>query len=246
MANYKVYFAGNYMLVVNATTLKVYEAPKKDSKVIKEDTDVYTLVVGSRQFKNVPFANIQDSNGSAYSDAATFETLYRSNTGDSMDISIDDTRTFENAITVPDVTVSNQTASRIASVDGSKKVVSLSTSTYPSLTELANVKGSIQRVDPEIVAKTNDFTLTLAEAGDIVTFSKSTAVTCTIPLNASVAFAIGTKVKVVNLGVGTLTVAITATGTLLSKSSLVAITTGGTAEMVKIATDTWALTGDLS
>lgn len=242
---YKIYFSGNTMIAENATSGKIYEAPKKDCKVRKTSSTNYLVNVGGTVL-DLAFADIQDANGSAYANDATFETLYRSNTGDSLDISIDDTRTFENAITVPDVTVSNQTASRIASIDGSKKVISLSTSTYPTLAELANVKGAIQRVDPEIVAKTNDFTLTAAEAGDIVTFNKSTAVTCTIPLNASVAYAIGTKIKVVNLGAGTLTVAITATGTLLSAGSKVAIVTGGTAEMVKIATDTWALTGDLS
>lgn len=242
---YKIYFTGNSMIATNVASGKVYEAPKKECKVRKTSTTDYDVVIGSTKLQ-IAFDDIQDANGSAYANAATFETLYRANTGEVLEVAIDDTREFTNAITVPDVTVSNQTASRIASIDGSKKVISLDTATYPSLAELANVKGAIQRVDPEIVAKTADFTLTLAEAGDIVTFSKSTAVTCTIPLNASVAFAIGTRIKLVNLGAGTLTVAITATGTLLSAGSKVAVVTGGTADLVKIATNTWALTGDLS
>lgn len=39
------------------------------------------------------------------------------------------------------LTLSNQTASTIASFDGSKNLASLSTATYPSLTELSYVKG---------------------------------------------------------------------------------------------------------
>jgi hypothetical protein len=242
---HKIYFVGNTMLVVNSTSGRVFEAPKKDCKIQKQTDSSYLVKVGESELR-LTFANITDANGDAYANPATFETLYRSNVGESLNIEVDDLRTFDNDITVPDMTVSNQTASRIASIDGSKKVASLATETYPTLAELAHVKGAVQRVDPEIVAKTDDFTLTAAEAGDIVTFSKATAVTCTIPLNATVPFAIGTKIKVVNLGVGTLTVAITATGTLLSAASKVAIVTGGTAEMVKIGTNTWALTGDLS
>lgn len=55
-----------------------------------------------------------------------------------------------NSISVGDVTSSNQTASRIASFDGSKKIISLDTATYPSLTELSYVKGVTSAIQTQI------------------------------------------------------------------------------------------------
>lgn len=49
--------------------------------------------------------------------------------------------TFTTGITTPAVNVSGQTASTIALFDASKNIVSASTATYPSLTELGYVKG---------------------------------------------------------------------------------------------------------
>jgi hypothetical protein len=54
------------------------------------------------------------------------------------------------------VSISDETASTIASFDGSKRIKSLATSTYPSLTELARVKG----VGSQVVGTTDTNTLT--------------------------------------------------------------------------------------
>lgn len=50
-------------------------------------------------------------------------------------------------------TISSETANTIASFDATKNVKSLSTSTYPSLTELAYVKGLNNPIQPQIDAK---------------------------------------------------------------------------------------------
>ena len=49
--------------------------------------------------------------------------------------------TFTGTVTAPSVIVSGETASTIASFDGSKNIKSLDTATYPSLTELTLLKG---------------------------------------------------------------------------------------------------------
>lgn len=54
--------------------------------------------------------------------------------------------------------ISNQTANTIASFDGSKNVTSLSTGTYPSLTELSYVKGATSAIQTQINAKQNTLT----------------------------------------------------------------------------------------
>jgi hypothetical protein len=56
------------------------------------------------------------------------------------------------------VTISNQTTNTIASFDGNKNVVSLSTVTYPSLTELSYVKGVTSAIQTQLSAKQNTLT----------------------------------------------------------------------------------------
>jgi hypothetical protein len=52
-----------------------------------------------------------------------------------------------------DIIISNGTASRIASLDASKKIVSLDTTTYPSLTELSYGKGVTSAIQTQLNAK---------------------------------------------------------------------------------------------
>jgi len=61
--------------------------------------------------------------------------------------------TFTGTVTTPAIVVSSETASTIASFDASKNVKSLSTSTYPSLTELAYVKGLTSALQSQLDAK---------------------------------------------------------------------------------------------
>jgi hypothetical protein len=53
------------------------------------------------------------------------------------------------------VIVTAETASRIASFDGSKQVKALDTATYPSLTELALVKGVTSPIQPQLDGKSS-------------------------------------------------------------------------------------------
>lgn len=64
--------------------------------------------------------------------------------------------TFTTKITTPVVTVSGATASTIASFDASKNIVSLSTATYPSLTELTYVKGVTSNIQTQLNTKLSD------------------------------------------------------------------------------------------
>jgi hypothetical protein len=55
------------------------------------------------------------------------------------------------------LSIADETASRIASFDGSKRIKSLATSTYPSLTELAYVKGVTSAIQTQLDSKTDTF-----------------------------------------------------------------------------------------
>jgi hypothetical protein len=89
------------------------------------------------------------------------------------------------------------------------------------------------------------YTLALTDNGRLVTLSNAAAITLTVPLNSSVAFATGAVVNIQQIGAGQVTVAgasgvtVTGTGTKLR-------TQYSAAALVKTGTDSWTLIGDLS
>jgi hypothetical protein len=114
-----------------------------------------------------------------------------------------------------------------------------------SLTALVNTKSAITRTINAYSGTT--YTLALTDAGDYCVFSNAAAITVTIPLNATVAFAIGTQIDVAQGGAGKVTFAGAGGVTLVSLSSYKALSgqeAGGT--LIKTATDTWRLHGSLT
>lgn len=100
---------------------------------------------------------------------------------------------------------------------------------------------------PLINAQTGTtYTLVLSDAGKMVTLSNAAAIAVTIPLESSVAFAIGTSVDMLQLGAGQVTVAgaggvtVNATPGLKTRAQYSALTA------LKIASDSWVVVGDLS
>ena len=92
------------------------------------------------------------------------------------------------------------------------------------------------------------YTGVLADGSKVVTMSNAAANTFTIPTNASVAYAVGTCVTVIQLGAGATSVAgdigVTLNGVSAGSGAL-----GGQYSAVtlfKIATDTWVASGDIA
>ncbi len=84
------------------------------------------------------------------------------------------------------------------------------------------------------------YTLVASDAGGVITLSNASANTITIPLNSSVAFSIGTRVEVYQLGTGATTIAGTGGVTLDAPfGTLVLPRQYAKSELVKIGTDTW-------
>lgn len=81
------------------------------------------------------------------------------------------------------------------------------------------------------------YTLVLTDAGKTVTLSNASAVTVTIPTNASVAFPIGTIARFVNKGAGTVT--IQPTGGVTLNGGNLTLPQFAAVQVVKLATDTW-------
>lgn len=91
------------------------------------------------------------------------------------------------------------------------------------------------------------YTLALTDVAKIVTLSNASAITLTVPTNASVAFPIGTQIVLIQLGVGAVTVAPAGGVTVGSFGALLNL--GGQyagATLLKTGTDAWILVGNLA
>jgi hypothetical protein len=99
---------------------------------------------------------------------------------------------------------------------------------------------------------TADYTAVLDDQYQVlVPMNKATAVAFKIPTNASVAFAVGTAITVLNKGVGTVTISAVTPGTttVLSAGATAASPTLAqykTAVCIKTATDTWYVAGAIA
>ena len=90
------------------------------------------------------------------------------------------------------------------------------------------------------------YTAVLADDGKLVTCDNGSAITFTIPTNASVAFGIGTQINIMQLGAGQVTIAgagvtFRSNGSKLKTNGQYAVAT-----CCKIATDTWVVVGNLA
>jgi hypothetical protein len=98
---------------------------------------------------------------------------------------------------------------------------------------------------PQAHNSSGNYTLALTDAGDHVYFTGGSTATLTVPTNSSVAFPTGTTILVVNNNSGNLTISgagVTfqlANGTTGNRT----VATKGMASLLKVATDTWWVTG---
>jgi hypothetical protein len=100
----------------------------------------------------------------------------------------------------------------------------------------ANLNTAFNALTLRTVTGTSD-TLLLDDNGGGVTYSNAAATTSTIPPNSSVAFAVGTKIVLINLGAGVVTVTAGAGVTVNGSVLTLAQNAGGTC--IKTATNTW-------
>ena len=101
----------------------------------------------------------------------------------------------------------------------------------------ANLNTAFNALTIRTVTGTSD-THVLADNGGGVTYSNAAATTSTIPPNSSVAFAVGTKIVLINLGAGVVTVTAGAGVTVNGATLTLAQNAGGTC--IKTATNTWS------
>jgi hypothetical protein len=89
------------------------------------------------------------------------------------------------------------------------------------------------------------YTPILADNGKLVTLSNASAITLTVPTNASVAYATGAQINIQAIGAGQVTV-VGDTGVTVNGTGTKLRAQWSAATIVKTATDTWTLIGDLA
>jgi hypothetical protein len=99
----------------------------------------------------------------------------------------------------------------------------------------------------QLFTKSSNFTLSLSDSGRTLDVDSATAVTVTIPTNASVPFLTGTQIAFIQTGAGQLIFTAASGVTLLSKNSNKKVAARySPATLIKRDTDTWILIGDLT
>jgi hypothetical protein len=83
------------------------------------------------------------------------------------------------------------------------------------------------------------YTLVLTDAGKQVTMTNASASTLTVPPNASVAFDVGVRITVIQLGAGAVTLTAGSGVTINSLATSLAMSQYQVATLVKTATNTW-------
>ena len=86
--------------------------------------------------------------------------------------------------------------------------------------------------------QTGSMTTVLTDAGKTITMSNASANTVTIPANSSVAYVIGTRINILNLGAGACTP--TAAAGVTINGTITALATNSSAAVIKTATNTWS------
>jgi hypothetical protein len=121
-------------------------------------------------------------------------------------------------------------------------------SAWTETTQLATTDYVVEtvRTVPANAQSGTTYTLVLADAGKAVRLSNASAITLTIPTNASVAFPLDTRIDIIQMGAGQVTVG-GAGVTIRSSGSKLKLTgqySGAT--LLKIGTDEWVLIGDIT
>jgi 2-keto-4-pentenoate hydratase len=107
-------------------------------------------------------------------------------------------------------------------------------------------------VSPSAALATNaqtgtTYTLVLTDGNNtMVELSNASAITLTVPLNSSVAFPVGSQVHLLQTGAGQVTVAGASGVTVNATPGLKFRAQWSGATLIKRATDSWVLVGDVS
>ena len=109
-----------------------------------------------------------------------------------------------------------------------------------------NLKVSAEQACSTITAKTSNYTLTLEDAGTLITMNAETDLTLTIPASSTVDFPFGTEIEIAQFGAGKVTISPESGVTLLSLDGALSLAGQyAVACIKKVSIDTWLIGGAL-
>ena len=109
-----------------------------------------------------------------------------------------------------------------------------------------NLKVSAEQACSTITAKTSNYTLTLEDAGTLITMNAETALTLTIPASSTVDFPFGTEIEIAQFGAGKVTISPESGVTLLSLDGALSLAGQyAVACIKKVSIDAWLIGGAL-
>lgn len=132
----------------------------------------------------------------------------------------------------------------VATPNGSSGTASLRALVAADIPTLTPASVGACPASTTINSQTSSYALLLTDACAYVRMNVASANTVTVPLNASVAFPVGTTITVRQAGAGTTTVVATSGVTITTPSSLILRVQNSAVQLLKVATDTWDLMGD--
>jgi hypothetical protein len=177
---------------------------------------VDALVVGS------PVRIVSPSNPLIYADGIVFSI-----TGTSIDITISNDNTGG--------TLSSITSPMPLSISGQLGATGPTGADSPNIVSISQQSGT-------------SYTLALADKNNLVEFSSTSSVTVTVPTNTSVAFPVGSTITILKTGSGPNTVSVVGdSGVTLNATPTASLRAQwSSATLIKRATDSWVLNGDLA
>lgn len=111
--------------------------------------------------------------------------------------------------------------------------------------DAVKITGDVTKI--EINEQTDDYTVTIDDAGGFVSMNKATAVTLTVPPDASVDFPIGTIINIEQAGIGQVTVSAGVGVTINAYLGATKVVGQyAVAGIMKKAANTWSFFGNIS
>jgi hypothetical protein len=150
------------------------------------------------------------------------------------------------------LTISSASTTYLTQASASTTYLTQASASTSYLTQASASTTYLTATSPQVVlsAVTSNYTLALTDSNDFIPLTSSAAFTITVPADNTVNFPVGTRIDMVQLGTGQVTVAGQTNG---AQTSLVRSTPGAKfraqysgATLVKISTNLWSLVGDLA